>query len=106
MRLETPMVFRRLLGKIVTANLIWTCSIGLATLIILTACGTTPALTTTPTNLSSTAGNGTGLKAGSGLSQPKVVGQGRDANGGKIDFTEPPILNDGVPVFLFFETEN
>jgi hypothetical protein len=46
------------------------------------------------------------LKADSGLSQPKIVGQGRDANGGKIDFTEPPILNDGVPVFLFFETEN
>jgi len=102
------MVVRRLLGKVVNAKFIWTYSIGLVILIILAACGATLALTPTPTpaNTSSTAGNGTGLKADGALAQPGVIAQGRDANGGKIDFTAPPILNDGVPVFLFFETEN
>ncbi len=56
------------------------------------AASTTPTLITSPTTQT--------------VSQPKVVAQGRDAQGGTIEFTEPPVAGDGVPVFIMFETEN
>lgn len=39
-----------------------------------------------------------------GVNQPKVVRTTTDTTGTKIEFTEPPMLNDGVPAFLWFET--
>lgn len=73
--------------------------------LLLAGCGnptSTPALATDQT-ASGPAMTGT---VASAVVQPKVVGTGTDAQGGKIEFTEPPTLNDGIPALLFFETEN
>ncbi len=71
--------------------------------LLLAACGSNPTFTPTSTSADP---NVTNSISSGGVSQPKVVASGLDANGGKIDFTEAPKLNDGIPVFLWFETQN
>jgi hypothetical protein len=74
--------------------------LGLAA-IILAACGSAPAESGSVASLPATTAVETGK-----VVQPAVVAQGRNSQGGKIDFTGAPITADGVPVFLMFETEN
>lgn len=93
-----------------TGNFLLALGLGLATTLLLAGCGsstppavspgieaTSPASTVIPLISSSTTQT---------VTQPKVVAQGRDTQGGNIEFTEPPLAGDGVPVFIMFETEN
>jgi uncharacterized protein YceK len=94
-------------------NLILALGLGLAVtvLLLLAGCGSSTTLlvaspgpdTTSPT--STTTAPSSSLETQT-VTQPKVVAQGRDAQGGKIEFTEPPVAGDRVPVFIMFETEN
>jgi len=42
---------------------------------------------------------------GATVTQPKILRVATDLNGAKIEFTEKPPLNDGIPSFIWFLTE-
>jgi hypothetical protein len=86
-------------------------ALGLAvTFLLLAGCGSSTPLVASPgPDVTSPASTTTPLISSSATQtviQPKVVAQGRDAQGGKIEFTEPPLAGDGVPVFIMFENVN
>jgi hypothetical protein len=98
------MLLIKLLVRKVSGKFTLAFELALASL-FLVACGSTPppnlTASTNATPVTSSIGAGKG-----NVTQPKVVAQGRDAQGGNIEFTEPPVSGDGVPDFIMFETEN
>ena len=75
-------------------------ALSLILMVLLAACGdstaSAPPTTTLPGSL---------IPATKTIIQPKILRVATDLNGAKIEFTEKPSLNDGIPSFIWFLTE-
>jgi|GEM_PF-1794250 len=74
--------------------------ISLILVLLLVACGDS----STPIPQTTTLAGGV-TPVGTTVMQPKILRVATDLNGAKIEFTEKPTLNDGIPSFIWFLTE-